>query len=151
VRVGGEAKSLGSESTFDQDVSDSDTLRRYLARHSRDVGRRLRAAGRLAKTITVKVRFADFSLVTRGKSVREPVDDDDSIYSIAEQLLTDLSLRQPVRLLGVQVSGLVDLRQMSLFDADGMRTAEQRGLDHILDKIAERYGAKGVSRGREID
>ena len=140
-----ECKSYGSESTFDSDVDDIDSLCSCLARHSQRVGKRLRAAGRLARTVTLKVKFADFDQITRSRSVGQPLDGDDTIYSIACELLREIRLRMAVRLIGVSVSGLTECGQLSLFESP-------RGkLDQVLDSITDRFGRKGVSRGRELE
>jgi len=140
-----ECKSYGSESTFDSDVDDIDSLCSCLARHSQRVGKRLRAAGRLARTVTLKVKFADFDQITRSRSVGQPLDGDDTIYSIACELLREIRLRMAVRLIGVSVSGLTECRQLSLFESPRDR------LDQVLDSITDRFGRKGVSRGRELE
>ena len=140
-----ECKSYGSESTFDSDVDDIDSLCSCVARHSQRVGKRLRAGRKLARTVTLKVKFADFDQITRSKSLSQPFDDDDTIYSIACELLREIDMRMAVRLIGVSVSGLTDCRQLSLFESP-------RGkLDHVLDSIVDRFGRKGVSRGRELE
>lgn len=140
-----ECRSYGSESTFDSDVHDADSLCKCLAHHSRRVGERLRAGGKLARTVSLKVKFADFDQVTRSKSFSQPFDDDDTIYSTACELLQELDIRMAVRLIGVSVSGLTECRQLSLFDSSRDR------LDHVLDSITHRFGKKGVSRGRELE
>jgi DNA polymerase-4 len=140
-----ECKSYGSESTFDSDVDDIDDLCACLARHAQRVGKRLRAGGKLARTVTLKVKFADFDQITRAKSVSESFDSDDDIYNIACELLRELDMRMAVRLIGVSVSGLTECRQLSLFESP-------RGkLDRVLDSITDRLGRKGVSRGRELE
>ncbi|MEA4882228.1 MAG: DNA polymerase IV [Clostridia bacterium] len=158
-----ERKSYGSECTFDTDVCDASVLRTSIAQHSRRVGRRLRSDGRLARTVTIKVKFADFTQITRGHSLSEPFDSDDSIYHAACALLDGLNLAAPVRLIGVSVSGIHDSRQLCLFQqrppehsvgAHGASEAGQgsgKSIDHVLDGIAEEFGVKGVMRGRELE
>ena len=145
VVTGEECKSYGSESTFDSDVGDIDSLRSCLARHSRRVGSRLRAGGKLARTVTLKVKFADFEQVTRARSMSQPFDGDDTIYAAACELLEEIDMRMAVRLVGVSVSGLTECRQLSLFESPKGR------LDRVLDSITDRFGRKGVSRGRELE
>ncbi|MFA7634719.1 MAG: DNA polymerase IV [Bacillota bacterium] len=142
-----ERKSYGSESTFDEDVTDIRALMHSLAQHTGRVGMRLRRAEKLARTVTIKVKYADFSQITRSKTLAEPFDDDDAIYNTACALLEETDMRMAVRLIGLSVSGLSDFRQLSLFEpgeSDG-------GIDEVLDDIVERYGAKGVIRGRELE
>ncbi len=140
-----ECKSYGSESTFDSDVHDAETLSKCLAHHSRRVGERLRAGGKLARTVTLKVKFSDFEQVTRGRSLSQPFDDDDTIYATSCELLRELDMPTAVRLIGVSVSQLTRFRQLSLFESS------RDSLDHVLDSIAHRFGKKGVRRGRELE
>ena len=142
-----EQKSFGSESTFDEDIADRYELVQYLAQHARRVGSRLRGAGRLARTVTIKVKFADFSQVTRSKTMAEPFDDYDTIYNTACTLLDEIDMGMAVRLIGLSVSGLSDCRQLSLFGSDNRNCA----IDDVLDELSQRYGSKGVIRGRELE
>lgn len=142
-----ERKSYGSESTFDEDVTDIRALMHSLAQHTGRVGMRLRRAEKLARTVTIKVKYADFSQITRSKTLAEPFDDDDAIYNTACALLEETDMRMAVRLIGLSVSGLSDFRQLSLFEPG----EPGGGIDEVLDDIVERYGAKGVIRGRELE
>ena len=142
-----ERKSYGSESTFDEDVTDLRALMHSLAQHTGRVGMRLRRAEKLARTVTIKVKYADFSQITRSKTLAEPFDDDEAIYNTACALLEETDMRMAVRLIGLSVSGLSDFRQLSLFEPG----EPGGGIDEVLDDIVERYGAKGVIRGRELE
>jgi DNA polymerase-4 len=142
-----ERKSYGSESTFDEDVTDIRALMHSLAQHTGRVGMRLRRAEKLARTVTIKVKYADFSQITRSKTLAEPFDDDDAIYNTACALLEETDMIMAVRLIGLSVSGLSDFRQLSLFEPG----EPGGGIDEVLDDIVERYGAKGVIRGRELE
>jgi DNA polymerase-4 len=142
-----ERKSYGSESTFDEDVTDIRALMHSLAQHTGRVGMRLRRAEKLARTVTIKVKYADFSQITRSKTLAEPFDDDEAIYNTACALLEETDMRMAVRLIGLSVSGLSDFRQLSLFEPG----EPGGGIDEVLDDIVERYGAKGVIRGRELE
>ncbi len=142
-----ERKSYGSESTFDDDVTTIQTLRHSLAQHTSRIGMRLRRAGKLARTVTIKVKYSDFSQITRSKTLAEPFDDDDAIYDAACALLDETDIKMAVRLIGLSVSGLSDFRQLSLFGLGG----SNEGIDEVLDGIVERYGVKGVIRGRELE
>jgi len=142
-----ERKSYGSESTFDEDVTDLRALMHSLGQHPGRVGMRLRRAEKLARTVTIKVKYADFSQITRSKTLAEPFDDDEAIYNTACALLEETDMRMAVRLIGLSVSGLSDFRQLSLFEPG----EPGGGIDEVLDDIVERYGAKGVIRGRELE
>ncbi len=97
--------------------------------------------------MTVKVKFADFSQVTRSKTMAEPFDDYDTIYNTACTLLDEIDMGMAVRLIGLSVSGLSDCRQLSLFGSDNRNCA----IDDVLDELSQRYGSKGVIRGRELE
>ena len=101
------AKSVGSEETFAADIDDPERLAREVLRSCVRVGRRLREAGLAGRTVTLKLRFADFRTVTRGRTLPDATDTDTELHGIAAQLLARLQLgRVPVRLVGVTVSNL---------------------------------------------
>ncbi|HVD13262.1 MAG TPA: DNA polymerase IV [Actinomycetota bacterium] len=104
------AKSIGSEETFASDIDDPDALAREVLRCSTRVGRRLREAGLTGRTVTLKLRYADFKTITRARTLPDPTDVDADIHRVAADLLARLRLgRVPVRLIGVTVSNLSDL------------------------------------------
>lgn len=100
------ARSVGGEETFDADVVGAAPLERVLLRQAGRVGRRLRATGRRGRVVTLKVKYADFALVTRRTTLAAPTDDDREIYRAACGQLGRVDLGRPVRLAGVTVSGL---------------------------------------------
>ncbi len=147
VEVGGEAKSVGRETTFDQDISDREVLIRVLAGLAEDVAHRLRGEGLAALTVTLKVRYADFRTVTRSSTLPAPTDTSALLLSAAIRMWTRLEpLPQPVRLLGVSASRLSPsgTRQVSLF---GERDREGR-VDRVVDAINARYGEGTVRWAR---
>ncbi|HZD73623.1 MAG TPA: DNA polymerase IV [Actinomycetota bacterium] len=102
------AKSVGSEETFASDLDDPERLTREVLRCAVRVGRRLRDSGLAGRTVTLKLRFADFRTITRSRTLAAASDDDTEIYEVARGLLARLRLgRVPVRLVGVSVSNLV--------------------------------------------
>ena len=149
-----EAKSISQETTFAQDVEDTETLRRALRQQAAEVGARLRRNGFSARTVTVKLRWADFSTRTRQTTVSNPVDDDDEISRIALDLLTALRPGgTAVRLIGVGCSGLVAaVRQMSIFDlpADAEAQAKAEQLNEAVQMLRKRFGADAIRRGSEL-
>ena len=103
------AKSISSEETFASDIDDPEALAREVLRCATRVGRRLREAGVVGRTITLKLRYADFKTITRGRTLPDPTDVDADIHRVAADLLRRLRLgRVPVRLVGVSVSNLGD-------------------------------------------
>jgi DNA polymerase-4 len=103
-----EAKSIGHEETFPSDLWDPEVLHRHLARMVDASAGHLRAAGLAARTVTVKVRFGDFTMVTRSHSLPLPVDAAPPIGAVATALFDSVPLDRGVRLLGVSLSGFGD-------------------------------------------
>jgi DNA polymerase IV len=101
------AKSVGSEETFASDIDDPERLAREVLRCCVRVGRRLREAGLAGRTVTLKLRFADFRTITRARTLPAATDTDAELHEVAGDLLARLRLgRVPVRLVGVAVSNL---------------------------------------------
>ena len=99
------AKSVGSEETFAADIDDPERLAREVLRCCVRTGRRLREAGLTGRTVTLKLRFADFRTITRGHTLAVAVDTDTELHQVAGELLARLG-RAAVRLVGVTVSNL---------------------------------------------
>ena len=112
-----QSKSIGHEETFASDLVGTDVLRPHVRRMAESVGTHLRSANLRARTVTLKVRFDDFSTVTRSRTLPTAVDAGRTIGDVSEQLVTETPLRGPVRLLGVSASNLTEERlaeQLSL-------------------------------------
>ena len=112
-----QSKSIGHEETFASDLVGAEALRPHVRRMAESVGVHLRSAGLRARTVTLKVRFDDFSTVTRSRTLSTAVDAGRTIGEISERLLTETPLRGGVRLLGVSASNLTEERlaeQLSL-------------------------------------
>jgi DNA polymerase-4 len=111
----GEAKSLGQEHTFDQDVSNLGTLRGTLLDLSDSVARRLRGHGLRARTITLKYRDESFRTLTRAETVAEPTDAGDVLFRVTWRLFETVHGERRVRLLGIYASGFGAGAQLDLF------------------------------------
>ena len=112
--VGGphERKSVGAETTFPRDLPDGPELREELARISRDVAERLAHHDLRARTIMLKLRYADFTTITRQASRAEPTDDAEEIRAVAEALLAKTARPEDrFRLIGIQCGGLAGREQ----------------------------------------
>ncbi len=139
-------KSIGAEQTFVRDVEDPATVRRELLRLAEKVAARLRAQGWAGRTISVKIRFADFTTITRARTVPEATDVGREIYGVATALYDALCLqRARLRLVGVRVEQLVRAdatpHQLALDEREyGWRAAERAS-----DQAAHRFGP-GVVR-----
>jgi DNA polymerase-4 len=138
---------MSSETTFAKDVSDGVALRRTLQELSDSVGARLREAGLAGTTIRLKLRWADFTTITRQSALDQPTDQDGEIYRVVAGLLERAwKAGRPVRLIGVAVAQLAPkLRQLALFDRTWQ--ADEKLLAAI-DSIRGRYGAEALRKGR---
>jgi DNA polymerase-4 len=150
VEEGREAKSMSSETTFARDLSDSEELHRTLRSLTEDVGQRLREAGLAGVTVRVKLRWADFTTITRQRRLPQATDLDGEIYAAAAGLLEGAWKRgRPVRLLGVAVANLAPaVRQLGLFDR---RWEEDARLLQAVDAIRSRYGWEALRRAADLE
>jgi DNA polymerase-4 len=138
-------KSIGAEETFDHDIDDPEIIRRELLRLSNRVGARLRAGGHAGRTISVKLRTADFTTITRSRTLPEPTDLAHVIYTTACALYAAAGLaRVRLRLVGVRVENLVPAsgaaHQLALDEPEvGWREAER-----AMDRVARRFGKGAI-------
>lgn len=138
-------KSIGAEETFGTDVDDPEVVLRELLRLSERTARRLRRAEMVGRTVTLKVRFADFTTITRSRTLPQHTDVAAEVYATARALYDALHLdRARIRLVGVRLEGLAEAgsrpRQLRLDErAHGRREAEQAG-----DRAVARFGPHSV-------
>ncbi|MBC7336736.1 MAG: hypothetical protein H5U01_10770, partial [Clostridia bacterium] len=151
IETAHEIKSLGEETTFPRDVADREEALAALAALSEDVGWRLRQRGLLARTVTVKIRYADYTTVTRAATLPQAVNTDGAIWQAAKELFLCHAGRGPWRLVGVQVAHLteVEWRQLSLLE-DLRREKREGKLSAVLDVLKVRYGKDAVRRARVL-
>ena len=139
-----EAKSIGAEDTFDEDLAGIDALLPHVHAQALRVGRRLRWAGRKAAVVQLKLKRADFTLLTRQTTLGDPSDDGQAIYRAATSLLRSEKLAGKVRLTGVSAHALSSGgHQLSLFDS--ARRVDT--LNAALDRIADKFGEGKVTTG----
>ena len=131
-------KSVGHEVTFEVDTADTEFLRRELLRQSNAVAVRLRTAGWVGRTVVLKLRYADFSTITRSRTLSESTDLGRRIYEEVRSIHEALGDHGAVRLIGVRVEQLSsgDDQQFGLWDEDeGWREAED-----TMDAVSARFG-----------
>lgn len=148
-----EAKSVGHEQTFREDLKDPAHVRAVMLGQSEDVARRLRRKQQRAKGVTVKIRFGDFQTITRSAALDAPTDLTADLYRAASALFDKWADSQfrPVRLIGVSASPLADAaqEQPSLF-SDPQRE-KQKQIEQALDSIKDRFGNRAAHRGQLPD
>jgi DNA polymerase-4 len=135
-----ETKSISAEDTFETDLTDPAELRAVLHRQARQVAGRLTVAGLFARTVSIKVRLPDFTTFTRSRTLTGATDGAEAIGSVAAALLGAANLAGGVRLLGVGVAGLTDLRQQELF-------AEDPVAEEPVDVVEQQVVSAGSLRG----
>ncbi len=140
-----EAKSIGHEITFEDDVTSLAILKSQLGRLVEDVGWRLRRHNLYARTVTLKVRYYNFRTITRSHTLEAAFCDDDTIFHTSFRLLEGEKL-QPIRLLGVTVSNLTEAVQLSLFE----EVESAHRLSEVMDKINARFQRGAITKGRTL-
>ncbi len=147
VEVDRETKSIGREITFETDIADRTVLETILLDLACDVGHSLRKETLKGKTITLKVRYNDFRTLSRSHTLQRSTNLDEVIYQEACNLLREVSLKQPLRLIGVTLHNLTDKDegQLSLF-AEPQQ--EKENLAKVIDSVKEKYGEHIITRAR---
>jgi DNA polymerase-4 len=152
VSPDGPDKSIGAEETFDTDVTDPEIVHRELLRLAQRTASRLRAAGQAGRTVSIKVRFADFTTVNRSRTLRGPTDLTREVYETARTLYEALVPGAArIRLVGVRVEGLTAAdgaaRQLVLGERErGWREAEQ-----AVDEAIRKFGRGAVRPGTLVE
>lgn len=144
-----DGKSIGAEETFEKDLNALEPARKELLALAHRVARRMRREKIAGRTVTLKVKYGDFTLITRSATLPEPTDDASEIYAAACTLLNKTAAgRRPVRLLGISLSHLRpdSDNQLSLFRRN-QRSARKGRLNTALDSIQERFGERGIRPG----
>ena len=142
-------KSIGHEETFDRDLDDDGEILRELLHLSGRVAARLREDGYRARTVTLKARLANFTTLTRSRTVRDPTDVGADLYQVAGELYRALpGTGRRIRLLGVQASGLVraGAEQLAL-----LRAGRWDDVERTLDRIERRFGRGSATQATLLD
>jgi len=138
-------RSIGADETFSFDVDDPAYIHRELLKLSDRTAARVRAAGMVGRTISIKVRFSDFTTITRSRTLRDPTDVSRDIYATALALFDALGLqRARLRLVGVRMEGLMDSDQAPV---QGLLDEPEHGwrdADRAVDQASARFGAGAV-------
>jgi DNA polymerase-4 len=142
------AKSISREGTFSSDVADPEHLRALLRAFSESVGLQLRRQGRRARTVTLKLRYEDFTTISRSSTLPRPLNSNEAIFEAAGALLNGVrqAERRPVRLIGVGASNLVDdAVQLSL---EPSREMKAESLSVVFDRVRGKFGTRSLQTGR---
>jgi DNA polymerase IV len=138
-------KSIGAEETFASDIDDPVLIRKELLRLSDRTARSLRASGCVARTVVVKLRLANFTTITRSRTLPEPTDVARKIHQTACELYAAAGLdRARLRLVGVRVTGLVPASGSATQLMLGERVTHWREAEQAIDKITHRFGSGAI-------
>jgi DNA polymerase IV len=138
-------KTIGADETFGRDTDDRSVLLREILRLSAKVAGRMRTARVAGRTVTLKVRFADFTTITRSRTRGEATDVTQEIYGTASDLFTALGLqRARIRLVGVRVEGLVPRDTVQRQLVLGEREHGWADADTAVDRATQRFGTAAV-------
>ena len=156
VEVGRTVKSIGHEETFATDRHSHEELQRELVRLADGVAARLRAQGKAARTLTLKVRFADFDTITRATTLPVPITTAHAIVAAATPLLLAIDSAPGVRLLGISASQFVDPpeEQLTLDDVDEVAGGGDREWDaaeQTIDAIRSRFGNAEIGPASAVE
>jgi nucleotidyltransferase/DNA polymerase involved in DNA repair len=149
-----DVKSIGHEDTFSEDIYEFESAKKELLSLANRVARRMRRKSVEGKTITLKVKYSDFTRITRSVTLHKYTNDSAEIYTCICGLLNKTGVgKRPVRLLGISLSQLADIgsgTQLSLFDQPDSNQ-KRKDLNKTLDSIYEKFGEKGIRPGALID
>lgn len=144
-----ERKSVSQETTYIKDVHQVDVLRKTLYAQAKEVAVTLQRKQIVGATVKIKLRWSDFTTLTRQQTLAEPTNDARTIHKAAVELLDKTWDGRPVRLLGVGVSNFAaHVHQATLFDAPDEK---RERLDDTLKALRARFGDQAVKRASEID
>jgi DNA polymerase-4 len=146
ITVEHETKSISQEITFSKDVRDDKVLEKTIREQSAEVARQLRKNGLAGSTVKMKLRWPDFTTLTRQTTFHHRTDQEDEIAAAALELMNSVRKPyQPVRLIGVGVTGLGQpVRQLGLWDQE---SEKERRLQEVMDELQDKYGKNVIKRG----
>ena len=149
IHTSHEVKSVSNETTFSHDITDIQILYETLHRLSESVGRRLRKHNLKGSTVKLKLRWQDFTTLTRQETLPVPTNDDREIYASARNLFNKTWKNgRPVRLLGVGVTQFSNLvKQLGLWDTQNKKDVN---LLTAVDVLRDRFGKNTIMRGSDL-
>ncbi len=137
-------KSIGRETTFEKDLYTFEDCKAAILELSGQTGYRLRNKGYSGRTVTLKVKFKDFKIITRSISSEGDISCDEEIFSLAVKLLKEVAYENGVRLLGVTVSNLQDGSCGSLCFEENTKLLQRNA---AVDNLKKRFGENIIARG----
>ncbi|MFH1146586.1 MAG: DNA polymerase IV [Pseudomonadota bacterium] len=143
-------KSIGSECTLLEDTRDLSLLRKWLMSQAEEVGERLRSHDLRARTVTLKLKYNDFKMITRSRTLAETACATQVLFDAVADLLDRCALNRPVRLIGLSVSRLDNTVQYNLL-SEAKHEEKLERTDKAIDQIRTRLGRNIIKRGTTVD
>ena len=144
-----ENKGIGNSVTLREDLTEEGQVWPVLLELAESVGRRLRKAGQKAGMVSVEMKYYTFQRTSHQQQLQRPGNEDEILYQTAKKLFREMWTGEPIRLLGIRTSKLVEAEepeQLSLFDL-GEENEKQKRLNEAMDSIRSRFGAGAIQRG----
>lgn len=145
-----DAKSISKEITFSIDTNNADNLTQTIRHLSEGVGRQVRKSKLQGRTVTIKLRWGDFTTLSRQITLPQPIDQDREIFDTAIQIFERIwRQNRPIRLIGVGISGFdTQAKQLSLWETT--ETKQNQQLQSTLDDLRDRFGDTMIKRGSDL-
>jgi len=150
VELSGAAKSISRETTFGEDTGSGPFLKATLRYLGERVGADLRRKNMRARCVNLKLRYADFTTITRSQTLPGATDNDQTIFQTGNKLMEKVLAgeKQPVRLVGIAVSNLVEYGgQLAMLDSSAQRQVQ---LNKAIDRIRQKYGFTSIQTGQTL-
>lgn len=142
-----ETKSVSNETTFNEDISSRERLRAVLRRLSEEVSRRLKAADLAGRTVSLKLKTADFRTITRSRTLSDPTQLADRIFRAGDDLLAGEANGRRFRLIGIGVSEFSDPAQADPDDLVDPEAARRAKAERAVDALRDKFGKSAVELG----
>ena len=146
-----EAKSMSSEITLDEDLTDPDKLRPILWLLNETVVRRMKKAGIAGGGVTLKLKTANFRILTRARRLNTPTQSAEEMFRAAEPLLSREADGHAFRLIGIGAHDLIEADRVVQADLFGRVAPSEYGVDKALDAVRDRFGEDAIDRGRGFE
>ncbi len=145
-----QTKSVGNELTYSKDIHELERIKNELLLLADTVGHRLRHKMLKGRTLQIKIKYNDFTVITRSTTFSKPTDSTDYIFSQAFQLMKDNRGKKPIRLLGISLSNFESdiSSQISLFE---MEEETESKVDFMVDRVRDKFGYDAIKRGSLLD
>ncbi|MEW6451751.1 MAG: DNA polymerase IV [Pseudomonadota bacterium] len=146
-----ERKSVSAENTFERDISSFRPLEKRLWSAAEEVSDRLKAKGLSGSTVTLKLKTADFRILTRSRSLESPTQLAGRIFSVSRELLAREINGTRYRLLGVGVSALADAEEADPADLINQDATRRAAAERAIDRVRDKFGHDAMVKGLEFD